>query len=306
MKALRRTPVESISAGSILTLSFVACATMAVLSLVWWTFTPVLGQVYAALRLLETLTLWRFTGWGRYFTGMPAGQPFAFVSIYQSSAPFGLVAALLTALIGFLAWGKRSRNHIDALITLPRQGFTRKEIGRRFMPADRLVRLPDQDQDQEPLSSPPAKCPNRFVEVRDLMDARAVETVPDDVPWHLAGALVLTIDALAPLADRKLRERVLNAVRAAADRHAVNPLCEQPATLLPTLHGALVQAIADQKGRGIAELLQVHAVLETKEYLEEAVSTLASVALTERGLKFPDYAWLRHVDPRLQSEIRTY
>ncbi|MGF3024124.1 hypothetical protein ACQVP2_15015 [Methylobacterium aquaticum] len=303
MKALHRKPVESISAGSIVTLCFVACATMAVLSLVWWTFTPVLGRIYAALRLIETASLWRFTGWGRYFTGMPAGQPFAFVSIYQSSAPFGLVVALLTALIGFFAWRKRSRSHIDALITLPPQGFTREEIDSRFMLADRLVRLPDQDQES---FAALAKCPNRFKGVRDLMDARAVERVLDDVPWHLAGALALTIDALAPLADRKLREKVLKAVRAAADRHTVNPLCEQPATLLPTLHGALLQVITDQKSRGVAALRQVHTVLETEEDLEAAVSMLASAALTEHRLQFPDYAWLRHVDPNVQSEIATY
>ena len=303
MKALHRDPVESVSAGTIITLGFVACATMAVLSLVWWTFSPVLGRMYAALRLLESATLWRFTGWGRYFTGTPAGEPFAFVSIYQSSAPFGLVAALLTALIGFLAWRKRSRNHIDALITLPRRGFERQAIVSGFIPAGRLVRLPGQDQK---LFAAPAKCPNRFKGIRDLLNARAVETVLDDVPWHLAGALVLTIDALAPLADRQLRQRVLKAVRAAADLHAVNPLSEQPATLLPTLHGALLQAITDQKNRGAAALREVHAVLETKDDLEAAVTTLASAAMMEHRLQFPDYAWLRHVDPNVQSEIATY
>ncbi len=117
MTALHRKPIETVSAARIVGLGVVGFTTLAVLSLLWWTFSPTLGRAYAALRLIETISLWRFTGWGRYFTGMPAGRPFAFVSIYQSSVGFGLVAALLTALIGYLAWRKRSRDHIDALIT---------------------------------------------------------------------------------------------------------------------------------------------------------------------------------------------
>ncbi|RVU18436.1 hypothetical protein [Methylobacterium oryzihabitans] len=306
MKALHRKPVESISAGPIITLAVVSLSTMGVLSLLWWTFSPVLGRMYAALRLLESATLWRFTGWGRYFTGTPAGEPFAFVSIYQSSAPFGLVAALLTALIGFLAWRKRSRDHIEKLITLPRQGFGKAEIISRFVPADRLVRpVPLVDPDQETFPAQP-DVSNPLKGVRDLLNARAVETVLDDIPWHLAGALFLTIDAVAPLADRKAREAVLKAVRAAADRHAVNPLAEHPAALLPTLYGALLQAITERPGRSDAPLFQVHAVLEKKEDLASVVSALAAAALAAHRLHFPDYTWLRHVDPNLQSAITTY
>jgi hypothetical protein len=303
MTIQHRKPDESISAATIVTVGVVAFPTLAVLSLLWWTFSPVLGRIYAALRLLETATLWRFSGWGRYFTGMPAGEPFAFVSIYQSSASFGLTASLLTALLGYLAWRKRSRNHIDALITLPPQGFGQSAIGSQFVPAERLVRLPAEEQD---IVCTLAECPNPFIEVRDLLDVRAVETVLDDIPWHLAGALFLTIDAVAPLAKRKARESVLKAVRTAADRQVVNPLSEQPAALLPTLHGYLLQAVTEQTGRGTAALRQVHAVLEDKPDLASAVSVLAAAALTESRLHFPDYAWLRYVDPNLQSSITTY
>lgn len=303
MTALHRKPDESVSAATIVILGVVAFATMAVLSLLWWTFTPVLGQIYAALRLIETATLWRFTGWGRYFTGMPAGEPFAFVSIYKSSVGFGLVMALLTALLGTLAWRKRSRDHIEALITLPRQGFGQSAIGSRFMPADRLVRLPGEDQAAVTV---PAKHPNPFKWIRDHLDVQAVETVLDDIPWHLAATLFLTIDAVAPLTDRKAKERVLKAARTAADRHAVKPLAEPPETLLPTLHGYLLQAITDRNGRGEAALRQVHAVLEDKLDLASAASALAATALAAHVLHFPDYAWLRHVDPNLQSKITIY
>ncbi|SEP49470.1 hypothetical protein SAMN04487843_1312 [Methylobacterium sp. ap11] len=303
MTTLHDKPIESVSPARIVGLGVVAFTTLAVLSLLWWTFSPILGRAYAALRLIETATLWRFTGWGRYFTGMPAGRPFAFVSIYQSSAGFGLVAALLTALIGYLAWRKRGRHHIDALITLPDGGFAQPAIGRQFMPAGRLVQLPGED---EGVNSDPADCPNRFGEIRDLLNVPVVETVLEDIPWHLAAALFLTIDALAPITDRKARETVLKAARTAADRQIADPQAELPATLRPTLYGHLLLAITESTGRVPAVLKQVHEVLKDKPDLASAVSALASAALTEDRLHFPDYAWLRHIDPKLQSAITTY
>lgn len=303
MTTLHEKPVEAVSAARIVGLGIVGFATLAVLSLLWWTFTPVLGRIYAALRLIETATLWRFTGWGRYFTGMPAGEPFAFVSIYQSSVGFGLVASLLTALLGYLAWRKRRRDHIDALIARPPKGFGQSEIRSRFVPADRLVRLPGEDQDTVPK---PAPCPNAFAGVRDLLNVPAVETVLDDIPWHLAAALFLTIDALAPVADRKAREAVLKAARAAADRRAGNSLAGPPETLARALHGYLLRAVTEQTGRGTAELKQVHDVLENELDLASAVSALAATAMAAQALRFPDYAWLRYVDPVLQSKITTY
>ncbi|KMO13255.1 hypothetical protein [Methylobacterium indicum] len=303
MTALYRKPIETVSAARIIGLGVVGFTTLAVLSLLWWTFSPILGRAYAALRLIETISLWRFTGWGRYFTGMPAGRPFAFVSIYQSSVGFGLVAALLTALIGYLAWRKRSRDHIDALITLPSKGFTKGEIAGRFMPAGRLVRMPASDEVMIP--SPPVG-PNRFGEIRDLLDVPAVETVLEDIPWHLAATLFLTIDALAPITDRKARETVLKAARTAADLQIADPQAELPATLRPTLYGHLLVSITDHTGREAAVLKQVHEVLQKKPNLASAVSALASAALTEGRLCFPDYAWLRHIDPKLQSAITAY
>ncbi|KMO37515.1 hypothetical protein [Methylobacterium aquaticum] len=303
MTTLHENSAETVTPARVVVLGVVAFATLAVLSLVWWTFSPVLGRIYAVLRLIESASLWRFTGWGRYFTGMPVGEPFAYVSIYKSSVAFGLVAALLTALVGYFAWRKRSRHHIEALITLPRLGFGREEIGSRFMPADRVMRVPDKDQEAFQVQ---AGVPNTFKGVRDLLDARAVETELDAIPWHLAGALFLTIDAVAPLTDRKARDAVLKAVRAAADRHAANPLAEQPVTLLPTLYGALLQAITERNGREDAPLRQVHEVLEQKEGLAAAVSALAAAALAMQRIHFPDYAWLRHVDPNLQSAITAY
>ncbi|KMO37483.1 hypothetical protein VQ02_12715 [Methylobacterium variabile] len=75
---------------------------------------------------------------------------------------------------------------------------------------------------------------------------------------------------------------------------------------MPTLQGHLLQAITDQKGRNNAALAQVHEVLKAKEHLAAATSALAEAAQKAHGLRFPDYAWLRHVDPILQSKIATY
>jgi hypothetical protein len=47
-------------------------------------------------------------------------------------------------------------------------------------------------------------------------------------------------------------------------------------------------------------------VLKAKEHLAAATSALAEAAQKAHGLRFPDYAWLRHVDPILQSKIATY
>lgn len=304
MTALHRKPTATGSAGRIVGAGVLGIATLAVLGLVWWSLSPILGRVYAGIRLAETVSLWRFTGWGQYFTTMPAGQPFAFVSIYKSSVGFGLVASLLTALLGYLAWRKRSREHIEVIITAPRDGFAHDAIGQKFAPADRLVRLPVAEH--EPVNPALLPTANPFAALRDLRDARAVETVVDDIPWHLAAVLFLTVDAAAPLKDRKARDAVLKAARTAADRHAADPEAEMPASLVSVLLGHLLAALTDQAGRDMQALDHVHGVLGSTEELADAVAALGAMALAANRLFFPDYAWLRYVDPNLQSRITSY
>lgn len=304
MTTLFQKPVQATGAGKIVGAGVLGFATLAMLGLVWWSLSPILGQVYAGIRLAETATLWRFTGWGRYFTGMPAGQPFAFVSIYKSSVGFGLGATLVTALLGFLAWRKRSREHIEVLITAPAAGFAQRDILGAFVPAGRLVRTPVTEAEVADPSALPAA--NPFTALRDLRDTRAVETVADSVPWYLAAALFLTIDAAAPLKDRKGRDTLLKAARTAADRLAADPGVVLPADLLSTLRGYMLVAITDQAGRDIDVLNQVHAVLGGEDDLKDVITELAALALSRRALFFPDYAWLRHVDPNLQSRITSY
>ena len=98
MSTLFEKPPEDTAVPRIIGGGVIAFATMAVLSLMWWTLSPFLGRVYTGVRLAESLILWKFTGWGSYFTTVPAGQPFVFVSIYKSSVAFGVIATLLTLL----------------------------------------------------------------------------------------------------------------------------------------------------------------------------------------------------------------
>ncbi|ACK86316.1 hypothetical protein [Methylorubrum extorquens] len=304
MTPLFRDPVATTSPGRIVALGAVGLAVLAMLGLVWWTFSPILGQVYAGLRLAETATLWRFTGWGHYFMTMPAGQSFAFVSIYKSSVGFGLAATLLTALLGTLAWHKRSSQHIEVLIAASVNAFSQRSIRAAYAPPQCLVRSPP----AEPEAAGPIVdvVANPFEVLRDLRDARAVEGVAESVPWPVAAALFLTIDAAAPLKDRKAHAAVLKAAWTSADRFAADPAAEPSPVILADLRGLMVMAISDQAGRDIAMLDRIHDLIRGSDTLNDAVTQLASLALPTERLFFPDFAWLRHVDPTLQSLVTSY
>ncbi|SFG79000.1 hypothetical protein [Methylobacterium gossipiicola] len=304
MTPLFREPITTVSPGRIVALGAIGLATMAMLGLLWWTFSPILGQVYAGMRLAETATLWRFTGWGQYFMTMPAGQPFAFVSIYKSSVGFGLVATGLTALLGCLAWRKRSREHIEVLITAPAPEFSQEVILAKFAPPLCRVRSPSgADETDAPA---PVAVANPFAGLRDLRDARAVEGVAESVPWQFAAVLFLTIDAAAPLKDRKAHASVLKAAWTASDRFAADPAAPPLTVTQADLRSLMVMAISDQAGRDIDMLDRVHDLIEGAATLDDAVTQLASLALPTGRLFFPDYAWLRHVDPTLQSVVTSY
>jgi hypothetical protein len=266
----------------------------------WWTLSPFLGQVYTGIRLAETLVLWKFTGWGGYFTTVPAGQPFMFVSIYKSSVGFGLFATVVTLLIGFLAWRKRSREHIEVVNTAPSTNYGMAEIQGG---AKRWVRRAEEEGEVIGAGAQVGGTENPFTEIRDLRDLRALETVVDRVPWHLAGALALVMDSCAPLADKKARKAVLATALKGSDHSAADKGAEPPAAIVTALRSHMVLAIADMSGREVKSLDRLHKMLRRNDHLPTAIADLAKDAQSEGKLRFPDYAWLRPVDTTLHTAI---
>lgn len=302
MSTLFEKPPEDTAVPRIIGAGVVAFAIMAVLSLLWWTLSPFLGRVYTGVRLAESLVLWKFTGWGSYFTSVPAGQPFMFLSIYKSSVGFGLVATLLTVLIGFFAWRKRAREHIEVVNTAPSKKYGMAEISGG---AKRWVRPAEESEGEEvrPGTGGVASMVNPFTEVRDLRDLRALETVADSVPWQLAGALALVMDSCAPLADGKARQAVLAAVSKASAHSMANKGAEPPAAIVTALRSHMVLAIADMRGRDAKSLDRLHKMITKSGHLPTAIGELAKDAQAGDKLRFPDYAWLRPVDATLHTAI---
>jgi hypothetical protein len=298
-------PPEDTAVPRIIGGGVIAFATMAVLSLMWWTLSPFLGRVYTGVRLAESLILWKFTGWGSYFTSVPAGQPFVFLSIYKSSVGFGLVATALTVLIGFFAWRKRSREHIEVVNTAPSKKYGMAEIGGG---AKRWAR-PSKEAEGEEVGAGAggvASTANPFTQVRDLRDLRALETVADRVPWQLSGALALVMDSCAPLADEKARQAVLAAVSKASAHTVANKGAEPPAAIVTALRSHMVLAIADMRSRDAKSLDRLHKMIIKSGHLPTAIGELAKDAQAGDKLRFPDYAWLRPVDTTLHTAICSF
>ncbi|KXV70027.1 hypothetical protein AD951_04085 [Acetobacter malorum] len=88
----------------------------ALLSLLWFVASPMIGFIYRLIRAVESLGIWLFMPWGRYFFSVPHGQGYAFTSIFLSSMPFNWLFAASILGIGFLAYNKAKTVHIDAKI----------------------------------------------------------------------------------------------------------------------------------------------------------------------------------------------
>lgn len=84
---------------------------LVLLTILWLLFRPQIAQVYYNIRSFETLGLWRWTGWGRYF-GDGGQGPYEIWSIYVSSLPFGVVCAVLIGLIGAIVSRRAHTRHI--------------------------------------------------------------------------------------------------------------------------------------------------------------------------------------------------
>lgn len=89
---------------------------LALLCMLWFVASPLLGHVYLWSRVVETVGLWLFTDWGRYFWSVPKGHAFLFASPFYSSVPFNLFFGVMTALVGIKAYRKIVTRHIDAHI----------------------------------------------------------------------------------------------------------------------------------------------------------------------------------------------
>ncbi len=288
------------TAPVILTLGLLAFAAMALLAFVWSSASPVLGRVYAAIRIAETGGLWLFSGWGQYFTSVPKGEPFSFISIFKSSVPFGVVAGMLIATLGALAYQKRKTSHLDVLMAPPPGGHTPESLIAEMMPVmpHLLPPAPPREGDGVIERAPPLS-PNPFSALRDLRDGRSVQEAMASLSWPEAAAIALLTDALAPVSDRSRQEALDKEVWKAA--RAGTP----PARDDGLAHTALTQAACDLRERDMEALEQAHEALAAPGSTHDAIAALAQLAYSRRKLRLPKFAWLDRLDPHVHARVYT-
>ncbi|MGN7126805.1 hypothetical protein [Methylorubrum thiocyanatum] len=286
-------------------------AAMALMTFVWWTASPIVGRLYAAVRIAESAGLWLFTGWGRYFTTVPAGEPFAFLSIFKSSVPFGVAASFATAAIGILAYRKRSTRHLDVVLGTPKGGFTAATILREMVPV-----LPHASIQAAPAPgagvsapntapTPAAASPNPFGAVRDLRDNVAVSQAQASLSWPEAAALALLLDAIAPVVDRSRPEALLKAAWKAARRVPADRPAPPTAMEQATIQAALTQAMSELTERSVPDLERAHEAVAVAGSTHDVAAALSRIAQSCGRLRVTDFAWLFTVDPLLHTEIVT-
>ena len=152
---------------------------VAMLCVLWFVASPLLGRIYLWSRVAETAGMWLFTGWGRYFWSVPQGRPFLFASPFYSSVPFNLAFGLLIAAMGVKAHRKILTRHIDAHIRdetpLDYKGLMRLQAP-MFPANDFFLLFP---LDDYPLDRGPARLPMTALEL--LADADALVGIHDSV-----------------------------------------------------------------------------------------------------------------------------
>jgi hypothetical protein len=271
------------------------------LSLLWWSFSPVLGQGYAAIRMLETLTLWKFTSWGSYFLGTPRGQPFAFVSVYKSSVGFGLFFALTVAGVGYLAYRQRGR---EVLLPTPSEKPASLKMAEIIaQPVQKTALMPDgipgmaEPRRRQPLRDPLA---NPFLGLRDLRDAGAVSTSLARLPWVECAVLLQLIEAIVPPVQPNARDTLKKVIRSASEAHHKS---EGEPPQADVLRDRLTDAITDLSGRENSQLDAVHAVLAEHPLFEAMLAPLTGMALTVGKLDVASYAWLCRINPDIHASI---
>lgn len=292
---------KSPSAGIVLACASLAFAMMAFLAYLWWTASPVLGRLYAGIRIAESAGLWLLTSWGRYFTSAPSGAPYEFTSIFKSSVPFGIAATLVTAAIGFLAYRKRANQHLDVVLAEPAGGFTTEAILRDLASVLPHVAVPTGPAANEGCAGTAARpSPNPFTGLRDLRDTRSVSTAVAHLSWQEAATLALLLDAITPLPNRTRRDALLKIAWKAAK---LNKAGSRTPPDVAIIQAALNLAVSELGDRDLSALEQAHQSLAAAETIHEATAELASLAQSERTLILPEFAWLRHLDPLLYELI---
>ncbi len=292
---------KSPSAGIVLACASLAFAMMAFLASLWWTASPVLGRLYAGIRIAESAGLWLLTSWGRYFTSTPSGAPYEFTSIFNSSVPFGIAATLVTAAIGFLAYRKRATRHLDVVLAEPASGFTTEAILRDLAPVLPHVAVPTGPAANEGCAGTAARpSPNPFTGLRDLRDTRSVSEAVAHLSWQEAATLALLLDAITPLPDCTRRDALLEIAWKAAKPNRAG---RQTLPVVAIIQTTLTLAVSDLGERNLSALEQAHQILAEAETIHEATAGLASLAQSKRTLILPKFAWLRHFDPLLHEMI---
>lgn len=158
---------------------------LALLCMLWFVASPLLGHVYLWSRVVETVGLWLFTDWGRYFWSVPKGHAFLFASPFYSSVPFNLFFGVMTALVGIKAYRKIVTRHIDAHIRSDKPLDYRDlmRLQAPLFPANEFFLLfPLKDY---PLDRGPARLPMTALEL--LVEADALVGIHDTAALRPGG-----------------------------------------------------------------------------------------------------------------------
>jgi hypothetical protein len=271
-------------------------------SVFWSVASPALGPIYDALRTIETGGLWRLTHWSQAFRSVPHGQPHPFLSIYQSSIPFGLFFAVLIATIGALAFEKRRTRHLYARI-VPGSGNlstddVRRRMGRVFAHLAAPKALPSDEWNDD-------TSPNPFADLPDLRNPVRVRVAVQTLTLPLARALFLTLTADqpgdTPIAD--LRPADVEAAAWRATRAVPTTSAKAESDAQAALSTALVTLITRPA--------ETPALAARDEFLRTPGSTAdmmtALIAHTRQTTRFPPVClgWLRWSVPHLAPGFLT-
>lgn len=265
-----------------------AAAASATLALLWYSLSPALGPLYRLVRLGETLYLWSFTQWGRYFSSVKFGEPYSFPSIYLSSIPFGLLFAGLICILGFWAWQKTRTAHIVARMKAPelfdRQSLVSSLAARQAMKHNSAALL--RHYGREPTPAPiESSMPNPLAAVIDLRNPNAISEALQPLPWTSAAIFALT--AAGPSAQ--LSTEIASAL-SSKPNDAEAKIKSRAASAIAAATAATTQWPDYADSARISRLA-------------DALIKLARSAIAQHAIAPADLAWLSFADPALATKI---
>ena len=153
---------------------FIVILLLVMLSILWWVASPLVGRIYAIIRLIETGGIWSATDWGHYFLNN-VGKRLSFLSIYQSSMAFNIAFAFLIIVIGFFAYKTVSTKNLKSQI------YHDKPLGYRQVMERQALNFPhnqfflDHNMFDYPVDRGVARMPKSALEV--LEDCNAIEGI---------------------------------------------------------------------------------------------------------------------------------